>query len=220
VRETTEIKLNEYGDETHESWISINASKISHSPPGRRLFDSEIYHQHYVQVNVSRVDRKRTLKRDWLHRTQTLMEFDLSEAQWGAFVSSFGNGSAVPATLTFYEGPVAEAPYESRLDVTANEVLNAGEEALLQVQEAHADVVDAFENNKGKKAMREALRTLSSRLENAPRNMKFAADSLTEHAEGVVVKAKSDIEAMALAAVEEGRILETGEATQLLGQGD
>lgn len=53
----TEIRIDEHGDETHESWILVRANRVSASP-GRRLFDSEIRHQHYIRVTVSRCSRK------------------------------------------------------------------------------------------------------------------------------------------------------------------
>lgn len=196
--EGTEIRLNVQGAETHESWISVNANKVSGQT---RLFDSEITHQHWVRVRVTRCSRHRDLNRDWLSPDlSTLVEFDMSEAQWGAFVSSFGNGSAVPATLVLLanEG-VPSAPFESRLDESHREVKEAGDRALTEIQAAYNELAEAFAAGAGKKDLREKIGTLGNRLGKAPLNMEFAAKSLTEHVEKVVTKAKFDIEAVALA---------------------
>jgi hypothetical protein len=91
----TAIRLNEHGEETHESWLLIRANHVT-STPGARLFDSEIAHQHYVVVTVTRCRRRRDLKRDWLFNDETLLEMSMSQAQWGAFVSSFGQGAGAP----------------------------------------------------------------------------------------------------------------------------
>jgi hypothetical protein len=198
-RETTEVRIDEKGDETHESWLLISAGRVT-STPGAALFDSELRHQHYVSVKVTRCTRQRSLNRDWLYGCETLLEMSMSMAQWGAFVSSF-NTTGVPATLEYLTGvgPVPQAPHAPRFEHSLNEVRNAGDKALAQVQESYAQVMEAFENG-GKKAQREALRSMGHTLNNVPRNLEFVAESMTEHVENVVTKAKADIEAMALEA--------------------
>jgi hypothetical protein len=220
MTEITEIVFNERGDETHESWLLISAGNISSSMPGKHLFDSEIAHAHFVNVRIYRCSRRRELNRDYKYQTNLLLEMSMSAAQWGAFVSSFGRGSGVPATLEFLvgEGTIPEAPVENRLGESQREVKEAGTEALRSVTESYERVMDAFENG-GKRALREALRDLGIRLENAPKNMEFAAESLTEHVENVTTKARADIEAMVLNAIESGELPE-GSARTLLGSGD
>lgn len=201
--EPTPIRVDERGQETHESWLSMRANRIR-STPGSRLFDSEIAHSEFVRVTISRVKRERDLQRDWLYETETLMEIDVSFAQWGAFVSSFGDGSAKPATLSFLGfkeppefGMVPEPVNEvSRLGLSAAETKQAAHKAFADIEAAHAAVQEAFERGAGKREMRELLRNLEIRMENAPKNVEFAAKSLTEHTENVVTKARADIEAM------------------------
>lgn len=191
----TEIRIDEYGSETHDSWIQVGVNRIS-SSPGIRLFDSEIQHQHFIRVSVYRCSRRRDLNRDWLSSGMLLMEFDMSEAQWGAFVSSFGQGGGVPATLSFFDGTVPSAPVESRLGESAAEVRSAGERALAGIQEDFDALEKAFEGGAGKRELRERIRSLHFKLAHGPANMEFAAKSLTEHTENVVTKARADIEAM------------------------
>lgn len=198
-REQTDIRIDEYGDEKHESWLLVRANHIS-STPGARLFGSDIPHQHYVAVTITRCKRRRDLNRDWLHGTEVLMEVSMSQSQWGAFVSSFGQGGGVSATLERYAGQaIPSAPVESRFDESHREVNEAGKKALSQIQDAYSKFQFAFENE-GKKSQREALSNLGFALKNAPSNMEFAASSLTEHVEKVVTTARADIEAMALVA--------------------
>lgn len=218
MRETTEIRIDEYGDETHESWLLISASKVQSS--GTWLFDSDVRHHHFVKVTITRCTRKRELKRDWLHRTQQLLEFSVSMAQWGAFVSSFGDGGGVPATLDWLTdvGVVPSAPPESRLMQSHAEVRGAANEAMAEIQAAYEALETAFDGS-GKRAQREALRTLKYKIANAAPNMEFAAKSLTEHTENVVTKAKADIEAMVQMAEEAGVRLSEG-GVPLLGTGN
>ncbi len=213
--EPTEIRIDEHGDETHESWLLVRANSVS---GWTRLFDSEIKHQHYISVTVTRCTRKRDLHRDWLHQTETLIEFNMSQAQWGAFVSSFGNGSGVPATLDFLTtkpgpGSVPQPVHvDSRLDKSHKEVYASHKEALAKVKEAEALVQDAFERKLGVKVQRQRLADLHRVIDQLPGNVEFAAKSLTKHVEEVVTKARADIEGMVLnAAVDrqiEGTILQ------------
>lgn len=216
TQETTAIRINEHGDETHESWLLVGANRLQTSP-GARLFDSEITHQHFVSVTVARCSRRRELNRDWLYSTERLVKFDLSQAQWGAFVSSFGQGNGgVPATLSFFGGPVPQAPAESRFDQSHDEVRRAGETAITKLRERYADVMTAFEGG-GKRPLREALRSMGIALDNTPANMEFAAKSLTEHVENVVTKARADIEGMAQAAARRSELTEGQDARQIEG---
>jgi hypothetical protein len=205
----TEIRIDERGDEAHESWLLIRANRISASP-GSRLFDSEIAHQHFIRVTVSRCTRKRDLRRDLLHATTVLLEMDMSEAQWGAFVSSFGSGSGVPATLSFFDGAMVPEPtvVDSRLAKSHDEVKATSARAVEEIRAAEQAVQDAFERGAGKREMRDLLRTLRVRTENLPSNMEFAAKSLTEHVENVVTRARADVESMVVLAARSGLVLE------------
>lgn len=196
--EPTEIRINEDGNEEHESWLLVRANHVS-STPGARLFDSEIQHQHYIRVSISRCERERDLQRDWLSSTKLLIEIEMSQAQWGAFVSSFGNGGGVPATLSWLAGERVPgvSTQDSRLDQSHQDVRSAASRAVEEVSRAHAALREAFDRNAGKRELRELLQTLEIRVANLPANMEFAAKSLTEHVENVVTKARADIEGMA-----------------------
>ncbi len=216
----TEIKVDEGGTETHESWLLIRASRISGG--GRRLFDSEMSHEHFVRVTISRARRNRELNRDRKGEVKTILEMDMSMVQWGAFVSSFGMGTGVAATLSFFNGDdlprghVPQSPLDSRLHESHKEVSNAASEALTELEAAFADIKESFEAGAGKKIMREKLRALEIRMDNMPSNMEFAAKSLTEHVENVVTKARVDIEGMVLEAQASGLSLNERNTPQIL----
>lgn len=182
---------DEYGDETHPAWALIGASRVSSSPPGAVLFDSDIQHQHYVTVRLSTCSRKRDLNRDWLHGKREFVEVAMSEAQWASFVSSMNAGQGVPCTIQHREGhSVPGVPYEPRLAESLDEVRSAADKAVEKVAEAFA----AYSEKK----TAANLRTLEFAIKHMPANITFAADSLTEHAENVVQRARADIEAMVI----------------------
>lgn len=215
MRLDVKVHIDEHGDETHESWVLIRANRVSTT--GRRLFDSEIPHQHYIIVEAHRCSRRRDLHHDRLHAVRLpLFRVAMSEAQWGAFVSSFGQGDGVPATLEWLagEGAVPSAPPESRLDQSQRDVRAKADEVFGVIREAAKEVEQAFEAG-GRRALREAIRNLTITLGNAGPNVEFVTKSLTEHVENVVTKARADIEGMALAAMERGELLPPGEQLRL-----
>ena len=220
-RETTEVIVLEDTaergrNETHPSWILISFNNTSHSPPGADLFDSEISHQHTVSLKITRCERRRHLNRDWFFPTQTILEARMSKAQFGAIVSSFGQGTGVPATLEYLNGEqIASAPVERRLDESHREVRDAGRTALAEVVGAEKAVQEAYERKAGRKEMTPLLNTLHHRIRNAPANMEHAAESLTEHVEKVVTKARADVEGMVLNALAANGANELPEGTSL-----
>ena len=159
------------------------------STPGIVLFDSDIRHQHYVMVRLGRAERRRDLHRDWIGKRQEIVEVAMSEAQWASFVSSMNTGDGVPCTIERHDGEfMPGVPYEPRLAESMDEVRGAGEKVMAHIREAFEKVEE--------KPTKANIKSLRHAIENAPRNMSFAAESLTEHAENVVQRARADIEAM------------------------
>lgn len=193
--------IDERGNEAHPAFGSISVTRIS-AHPGEVLFDSEIAHQQLVRVRLGGMRRQRDLNRDWLSPTETMVEIDMSESQWAAFVSSF-NTNGVPCTLRRTETTpdVPGLELDSRLALSAQETRNAAHESLATIQAAFEEVKRVGVN--GKVSERKAAqRSLEIAMENAPKNIEFAADSLTRHTENVVTKARADIEAMVVSKAE------------------
>jgi hypothetical protein len=215
-REIVPPAKGEHEDETHPAFGLIGASRVQTGADGAVLFDSDIKHRHTVIVRVQTARRKRDLHRDWIGTDQRggIVELEMSEAQWASFVSSMNTGDGVSCTIRSREGaPVPGLPHEPRLHESISEVRGAAEKAFEKVKEAFA----AVEENPTKKN----IRHLKFAIENAPSNVAFAGESLTEHAENVVQKARADVEAMV-----EGKAAQYGlkpgdlGGTQLLGEGE
>jgi len=138
-REIVPPTINEYGDEVHPAWGLIGASRVSSSPPGASLFDSDLRHQHYVTVRIKAAKRRRDLHRDWIGGGKEYIEIAMSEAQWASFVSSMNTGDGVPCTVEHINREdVPGFPSESRLGETMNEVRGAAKEAIEKVSAAFA----------------------------------------------------------------------------------
>lgn len=188
---------NQYGDEVHPAFGQIRVSRISYGGGGAVLFDSDVKHGQTVRITVETASRKRDNNQDWIHGERQLMEVELSEAQWAAFVSSF-NTSGVPATLrwTKENGQLPALPFAPRLAHSTAEVKGAAERLMANAKAAMAEYEQAIEDKAGAKVIKEKRRALHFALANSESNMSFAAESLNEHAENVVQKARADIEAV------------------------
>lgn len=191
MRETVPSTVDEHGSEVHPAYGMIRVARIHGGDAV--LFDSDIRHDHSVVLSVRRASRSRDLHRDWIHASHKLVdelvEVQMSEAQWASLVSSFNTeGVACTIRSTMQEHTVPGLEFESRVGLSATETRNAAKRALASVEEAFAAVEE--------KPTKANLRTLKFAIANLPSNLKFAADSLTEHTENVVQKARVDIEAM------------------------
>lgn len=182
------IEIDEQGSETHPAFGMISAVRTM-SSHGATLFDSEIKHRQYITVKIQTATRRRDLNHDWIHSERNVVEINLSEAQWAAFVSSM-NSSGVPCTLgrVGNEMDRPEMPYEPRLQQS----FDYAHEAAAGMFDRAKAALDAVEEKPTKANIR-ALRTI---LDNSAPNVDYATKTVAEHVENTVVKARADIEAM------------------------
>lgn len=167
------------------------------------LFQSDLRHRETITLRIDTAERVRDLHHDWLHPRETLVEVEMSLAQWGALVSSIGIGSGVPVTIRRTENlnPVPELPFEPRIRANLAEVDGKIDQLTEQVRHRLEVVTEAFEQKRGVRAMRAALADLRASVANMKSNSRFAVDSLAEAAETVTAQAKADLEAHVLAAI-------------------
>lgn len=167
------------------------------SGTGRALFQSDLLHNQTVSMSIHEADRNRALNSDWVHPGKLLVEIEMSEAQWGALVSSMGIGSGVPVTLRARETDyrVSELPHEPRMQESLKEVEEAANRLIQEAMQTGQALQRAIEGKEGVKAVREALSRHQASLRNLPSNATFAVKSLQDASEKVVNAARADIEA-------------------------
>ncbi len=153
-------------------------------------------HHQYIRVEVHEATRKRDLKHDWTHPGKTIISFEMSFAQWGSFISSAGDGTGTPTTLSYREqvGNVPEIPYQPRIAQAVDETKAAVGELLAEVAEAFRALDEAEERKAGVRERRQLRDNLRARIANAKSNSAFAVRSMAEAAEKTVQSAKADIE--------------------------
>jgi hypothetical protein len=194
-RDIQEPVLDERGDETHPGFAVITIHDVS-STPGAVLFQSDVRHSRYIRLAIHHAVRKRDLKHDWVHAGKVIAEVEMSQSQWAAMVSSMGNGSGTPVTLSYtdVEGQIPGMPYQPRIAQSLEETREVVGELLARIEAAHADL-EALETAKaGVKERREARSRLAAAIRNAKANAVFAVQSMNAQAEKTVAQAKSDIE--------------------------
>lgn len=189
-------------DEVEDNHPAFGVAVVTRSSgSSRSLFQSDVLHSESVTLSIQRATRVRALNHDWVHPHQTLVEVEMSLAQWGALVSSIGIGSGVPVTIrrTETEVFVPTLPYQPRLKASLDEVHGSISKLFARAKETLAAVEAAVEGKKGVRAIRDALRAHGNVINHASSNSEFAVRSMTEAGEKVTSQVRADIEAQILA---------------------
>lgn len=200
ARKITEPVKNERGDETHPAFGVATVTRGQGT--GRTLFQSDLQHTQTITLSVHTATRGRDLNRDWVHPRETLVEIEMSLAQWGALISSAGIGSGVPVTLRRTESTsfVDALPYQPRIAQSLAEVNAAMGKTMARIRQTYTVVQEAFEQKKGIRAMREALSAHHAAITHTEANTGYAVKSLKDAAESVTSQTRADIEALILEA--------------------
>ncbi len=217
MRRTEPPSIDENGVESHPAFGMAMFNRTSGG--NSTLFDSDITHFRVVTFRVERARRKRMLSRDWITPGKTLFEIQMSEAQFGALVSSFGS-SGVPVTITHIETDWDIPGIDSlpRFAENMAEIRGAAQEQVDRASDAMASMRAALypENKRPKIGLiKKAFQQIEIVLGNLPLNLEYTSRQMTEHVENVVTKAKADIEAMVDARAREHGLPELADSVPL-----
>lgn len=176
---------------THPAFGGIVAHRVSGY---RSLYGSDFRHQHFMRVSIRRSEHIRGLSHDWYHGSmQSLIEVDMTEAQWAEFISAPNIGTGVPCTIDNFNGelmPLLPDPGDKR-EVFANEARKRLDDGMKEL----ADLKRMLATTPG--ISKTALRAITSKIETAERqlgpNIDYVAKQFGEHVELTVSKAKQDI---------------------------
>jgi hypothetical protein len=126
----------------------------------------------------------------------------MSHAQFAEMITSAGQGSGVPCTLTRYwaDGQYQEIdgiePLESKHEIMKQEVRDMAKRTLSGISE-QADKLEALleKGSVPKTELREILRQLRIQTSNGPANMAFVVDQAQETIATAASAAKIEVEA-------------------------
>jgi hypothetical protein len=186
--------------ETHPAFgiASVTRSTGTSTP----LFQSDVLHNTTVHLSISGAVRGRHLNRDYVHGDESIVEVEMSMAQWGALVSSVGIGSGVPVTIrrTQLIDVVPDLAYEPRLQQNVTEVHTSIDKLMERSRSTLEDLTEAIEGKKGARAIREALSAHTGSITHAANNADFAVKKLVDAGEQVTSQVRADIESQILEA--------------------
>jgi hypothetical protein len=184
----------------HPAYGCISCSRISGHAS---LVGSELQHQHYIRLSVSRAKKYRSFHEDRFFGNQRdIVEVYLSEHQWASFVASMNLGSSVPCTIGY--GPPDECPIEmkpaikepNKHDLSQKELKDYASELVqdMRAELAKLEELASASGSISKVALRERLKTFGMAVQGVCSNLPFHVDQHKEMMEKNVQAAKSDVE--------------------------
>lgn len=186
---------------THPAQAVITLHKGRYGGNGASLFGSDVKHNSTVTLEIHSAYHKRELNHDWIGTKDNLIEIEMSEAQFVAFVSSFGMGSGTPCTLRHVRGQ-AEIPKMPEPESVATKFLDdqAGSnmETVLKMKKVMSILAEmtAPGAKVSKKDLAEAYSTVGQVLNSIDeKHFKYVDKCLVERVEHLVSEAKIEVEA-------------------------
>lgn len=166
---------------------------------GGALHASDINHQHRVRIVIKRGRHERDLNTDWYHAFgRSLVEIEMSHAQFAEFITSTGKGGGVPCTISEIDGDMMPGiePVESKVDMLRREIEAAANKRMSAIQEGVRRLGDLIEGGKiGKTELRALHKNLADQANYLPNHMGFIVEMGQEAMERLVNHAKIEIEA-------------------------
>ena len=181
----------------HPSYATV---QFSRTHGGRRPLFGTPLREHYTRIllTVRRATRSHGLSYDRIMGDDTLVELEMSGAQFVELLTTMNIGTGVPATLryTASDGQIEEPPSEA----TESELIQTGfEEGLENLDRFLADGYAEAETLFKKKALskddkKRLLWLLGKTRQEVKSNWPFVLESFREAAQRVVTHAKSEVD--------------------------
>jgi len=194
--------------ETHPAYGQVGISRVTGHA---KLYGSALdHHQSFIRLGIRHSERHHSLYRDWHFGKDTIVEVELSHAQFAEMITTPNVGTGVPCTIVFHTtkpGPGMVPSIADSMQTEAEKVVEGFKEGQAeiverlkkQVTEGYA-LLDKKAINKGDRdALREILDFVIREVES---NRPFAVSQFQEAAEKVVTQGKAEIEAFTTMAVQ------------------
>jgi hypothetical protein len=177
----------------HPAFGQIGVSRVSGHAT---LYGSDFNHQHFMRVTVYESSLHRGLSNDRAHAGRSLIEVDLSAAQWAEFVSAMNVGFGPQCTLRYVKGEEIPgiASKDDRQKQFKAEALQDCHEALQALDELSATIDDLNLSQKKRAELAGKVSKARSRLTGS---VPFVMEQFQEHMENTVQRAKVEINAYA-----------------------
>lgn len=180
---------------THAAFGQISTSRVS----GRAtLYGSDFVHQNTIRITIHRSELNRNLSHDWFFSKEDIVEVEMSEAQWAAFVSSHNVGGGVPCTLRYVQND--HVPFKPQLPdpdlkrTYKSEVMGTVQDSIRHLRNLETKLTEAT-SKYPKKTQTDLLGEIRMAIQELNSNIPFVTDSFDKHMETSVEKAKVEVHA-------------------------
>lgn len=189
--------------QSHPAFGLVKTSRVHTT--GIRLFDSELDHHEYIVIGIYEAEmvigEDIPTPRRSSERRRPIVEFQLSQAQWAAMVSSFGVGDGVPCTISYRSlGHAERLPditeqksirdkFESQIETTTTKEI----EKIKDEVDRLGDLVK--KGRAGKRELEDVYTSLRAATVNLPSNLSFATKLMQESMDKIVSSGKAEVEA-------------------------
>ena len=163
---------------------------------GTHLVGSDIEHQQFITLKISKAIYERNLKNDWWFDRDNIIEVSMTLSQWAEFISS-PNTSGVPCTIDQIQGRCLwkeeEVPFVDKIKLHDDEYKRHWTENIKELKNLVWNLSQSFENKESRKTQRELIHELELLINNFIPNERFAINEFEEHIERRVNQAKTEI---------------------------
>lgn len=216
----------------HPSYVLVSFSRRQ-GDPGKLFGSSLNHHQHYITLQVSEGERihDTRLGYDRYHgpMSGTILEIDLSAAQFAELITTMNVGCGVPGTMRrFQNKPVPKAPEEIS-EVEADRVKSSLKKEIGRMVQGAKDTVknisDMLENKAtiGKADRQSLIRNVNHLVSQFETYVPYLHERFEEVVEKTVTSAKTEIDSfLTTAAISAGfkALKEQAQANPMLTAGD
>ena len=185
----------------HPAYGTISVVKTQ-SSGGYPMFGSTLEHKQFVSIEISHACLDRKYHTDFVHSTDMIARFAMTEHQWAMFVASMGQGNGIPITLERIPETTGKLLLidsiegESFDELMNGEIKASAEGALAEMQTVVAKLEKIAQGNTiSKKELKEVIFDMNCKLKNIPKNMAYVEECLIESKDKIVTSGKMEIEA-------------------------
>jgi len=181
----------------HESYGMIGFGRVS-SSHDQNFFGSSVRCNHYIELNIQRASRRRSLNTYWYHGEEELIEVRLSPNQFAELLTTMNVGSGVPCTLQYVGGKeMTDCPAIDQRAMFENEFKSDVANSITEVEGLLSEIKEIFgaKTAIGQKDRTEIIKKLQSMVMHIKNNMPFVQSQFNEAMDKTVVEAKSEVEA-------------------------
>lgn len=197
--ESPSMKMRDDGRERVYSHPAFGCVSMSVVTGGHEtMFGSDLMHGQRIRIRVRQAEQFRTLSSDWHMARKSLIEFDMSHAQFAELITASGRSEGVPCTLYEVGGETMPEilPLESKQETMRREVRDAAAERVRSIAKDVAALGELIESGKiGKVTLKELHRSLASKIASLPTSMEFVVGMAEETIDNATNQAKIEIQA-------------------------